>query len=308
MALRDTLSGLSGAVCLVYSSLPFDTAKLRLQTTTSYSGVFNVVSRMVTEEGVTALWKGAMPALSSALVENGTVFTVNGILRRTGWLAEKESDLTFAQHALLGAVSGLFSATAITPAEVVKCRMQYQRNVASTAQGVISTVPVFRNGWHCAMHIAQKEGTRGFFAGLAPLLLRDVPFNGLFFGSYRVYIYLLLSFSSTDKSNQSHTQNESHAEPAGHHAFLAGGLAGMTAWSVVFPADALKSRMQVHGIARPDVPAPRMVDTAKAILREGGVRLLYRGWSAAVMRAFPANAALFWGVETADSALRKLGI
>jgi len=46
----------------------------------------------------------------------------------------------------------------------------------------------------------------------------------------------------------------------------------------------------------------------RTIVREEGVRALYRGWSAAVLRAFPANAALFWGQTVADRALRNVGI
>jgi solute carrier family 25 carnitine/acylcarnitine transporter 20/29 len=45
----------------------------------------------------------------------------------------------------------------------------------------------------------------------------------------------------------------------------------------------------------------------REVLRENGVRGFYRGWSAAVLRAFPANAALFWGVEMSNSLLQKAG-
>lgn len=299
-SIRDTLSGFSGAVALVYCGLPFDTVKLRMQTSTAYSGVVNVFQRMLAEEGALSLWKGAVPALSSALVENGVVFTVNGFLRRAnlfGGVAEE--DLTLLQHAALGGIAGCFSATAITPFEVLKCRMQYQRNAAaSAASGSGSGSAPAASVLTMAMHVIRQEGVRGCFAGLTPLLLRDVPFNTLFFGSYRTYTYLLRQASGLVHGD----------DTPGHHAFLCGGLAGMTAWSVVFPADALKSRMQVHGLAHPDQAAPSMVATARGIWAEGGARLLYRGWSAAVLRAFPANAALFWGVEMADALLRKWGL
>ena len=36
----------------------------------------------MTDEGVTALWKGATPALTSALTEAMVVMTFNGIFRR----------------------------------------------------------------------------------------------------------------------------------------------------------------------------------------------------------------------------------
>jgi hypothetical protein len=51
-----------------------------------------------------------------------------------------------------------------------------------------------------------------------------------------------------------------------------------------------------------------MMAVLRGVLAEGGRRALYRGWSAAVARAFPANAALFWGANTAEKALASLGV
>ena len=44
---------------------------------------------------------------------------------------------------------------------------------------------------------------------------------------------------------------------------------------------------------------------AAAVWRESGARGFTRGYSAAVLRAFPANAALLWGVEVTAWALGK---
>lgn len=100
-----------------------------------------------------------------------------------------------------------------------------------------------------------------------------------------------------------------------------GGLAGATAWSAVFPFDTIKSVVQTGVLpgggggpsqlqqqvaaGRRVGPPPAFGEALRAVLRHGGgVRGgLYRGWSAAVLRAFPANAALFWGVHTAEAAL-----
>jgi hypothetical protein len=93
-----------------------------------------------------------------------------------------------------------------------------------------------------------------------------------------------------------------------------GGLAGVTGWSVVFPFDTIKSVAQTGAL--PGAPAgmphtaaapPAFDVAARAVLAHGGVKSLYRGWSAAVMRAFPANAALLWGVHTAERLFNDLG-
>ena len=109
----------------------------------------------------------------------------------------------------------------------------------------------------------------------------------------------------------------------------------MTGWTAVFPFDTIKSVVQTGALPgsgptggsspllRPGGVAPLVVAerlpakpgrppsfsaSLRAVLTHGGGvrRGLYRGWSAAVMRAFPANAALFWGVHTAEGAFDAL--
>jgi hypothetical protein len=71
------------------------------------------------QEGIFALWKGVTPALSSALLENSVLFSMNGILKRmylsrlgTQVAAEGQTPpLTTAESAILGGAGGFFSAT-----------------------------------------------------------------------------------------------------------------------------------------------------------------------------------------------------
>jgi hypothetical protein len=298
---RDSVSGAFGAACLVAAGAPFDTVKLRVQTGQAASPLACLRS-MVATEGVLSLWKGAGPAFSSAVIENTVIFTVNGLFRRLLLQARPDDhEETVAEHALVGAATGVFSSTAICPAEVVKVRMQYQRNGASTTGGG-GGGPRFASGWAAARHIyATEGGLRGLFAGLAPLMVRDIPFNAIFFASYR-------SACSGYRQWAGLRPEQPLPAPA---TFLAGGLAGVAAWSVVLPADRVKSAMQVAGQVEGHAPTynATMMSTLRHVLAEGrGVRALYVGWTAAVLRSFPANAALFWGVETADRVLRQAGV
>ena len=125
---------------------------------------------------------------------------------------------------------------------------------------------------------------RGFFAGLSPLLARDVPFNAIFFGTYNTYCALLRSWLQVP--------SEMPLGPV--PIFVAGGFAGMSAWTIVFPFDSVKSAMQVAE----GKEAHSMLRTMRSMVEKHGIRRgLYGGWAAAVLRAFPANAALFSGYE-----------
>lgn len=176
----------------------------------------------------------------------------------------------------------------LAAAEVVKCRTQYLRKDATHAAA--SPFRVFAD-------IVRGEGVRGAFAGLSALLARDIPFNFIFFGAYRAYSFLLQRLSG----------RVSHEDLHELEIFLAGGLAGSTAWTFVFPFDSIKSRMQVAALREASGSASRgAVDVLRGILAEGGLPLLFRGWSAAVLRAFPANAALFLGYEVAQRLFRTI--
>ena len=83
---------------------------------------------------------------------------------------------------------------------------------------------------------------------------------------------------------------------------LSGGAAGAIAWGTVFPIDVAKSRIQTKHRYRSMSPWTAIA----LIVKEEGVQTLYRGWSAAVLRSFPANASLFFGYEYTKSFLAAL--
>ncbi|CAE7883848.1 Slc25a20, partial [Symbiodinium sp. KB8] len=288
--LRDTLGGVVGSVCLVAAGQPFDTIKLRTQTavTAADSTIGGALRDLLRKEGAAALWRGAVPAFWSAMVENAVVFSANGALKRlfAGSSSVPDDALSLPQHFLIGGLSGVFSATAICGPEVIKVRAQH-RGLAGSAR--LTPTQALRS-------LLSTEGPRGLLTGLAPLLVRDVPFNALFFGFYSTYTALLRSAMGIAPGGDL---------PAAA-VLLAGGAAGSTAWTVVFPADTVKSRMQTAAVSG-GATADGALAALQAVLREGGTRALYRGWGAAVLRAFPANGALFLGVEATGRLLGSRG-
>ncbi|TDH73121.1 hypothetical protein CCR75_004268 [Bremia lactucae] len=280
---RETFSGVMGAFCCVYAGLPFEVVKVRLQTQGSkdaYSGVTDAFRRIATEEGLFALWKGAVPALSSSIIENSVLFSANGFAKRTVLALhakkraahEQEYELTTLDEACMGSFAGCFSATAITVPENIKCKLQFQRGGGR-----------YHGPWDCFVKVAKEHGLKGLFRGYSALLLRDVPFSFFFFGSYHAFTSCLTKLL--------HKESKNDLNPA---AILAsGGLAGATSWAIMFPADVLKSRMQTAS----SVGSLSLNKAFHAVYSELGIHGFYRGWSAAVLRAFPANGSLFLGVE-----------
>ncbi|RLN78845.1 hypothetical protein BBJ28_00014526 [Nothophytophthora sp. Chile5] len=267
---RETLSGVVGAFCCVYAGLPFEVVKVRLQTQgkeRAYKGVTDAFRRIATEEGVFALWKGAVPALSSSIIENSVLFSANGVAKRAVLALharqraehEGEYQLTTLDEALMGGVAGCFSATYHGPMD-------------------------------CLVKVAKKEGIAGLFRGYSAVLLRDVPFSFLFFGTYQAITSTVASLLGKESKND--------LNPL--YILTSGGLAGATSWGIMFPVDVLKSRMQTASASG----TLTLRGAFRSVYSQHGIHGFYRGWSAAVMRAFPANGSLFLGVEMTHRAFR----
>ncbi|CAD6996903.1 unnamed protein product [Ceratitis capitata] len=84
-------------------------------------------------------------------------------------------------------------------------------------------------------------------------------------------------------------------------AIVSGGMAGIAYWVVGMPPDVLKSRLQT---APPDKYKHGIRSVFAELMRTDGPLALYRGVSPVMLRAFPANAACFFGIELANAFFR----
>lgn len=68
---------------------------------------------------------------------------------------------------------------------------------------------------------------------------------------------------------------------------IAGAVGGITLWTVIFPADVIKSRIQIGNIKE------TMLSVGAKIIKEEGVSALYNGLKPTIVRTIPATAVLF---------------
>lgn len=293
MELKETLSGSFGSVCCVMAGQPFDVVKLRLQTHVAESyaratGLASCFSSIIRREGCRALWKGATPALASAFVENSIVFTMNGVFKRVLAGSGHTKELTLVQNSCAAGLAGFFSSTAMCPAEVVKCRLQFAQSTS------LKPLPILAE-------VLRTQGLQGLFQGWTALVCRDVPYNAVFFGSYEGLCRLICQWrDKVDDHGFAQKVQMNQLE-----ILLAGGGAGAIGWTLVFPADVVKSRLQSGAFGASSMP-PSFGRMLLKIFREEGLVAFRSGWGAAVLRAFPANAALFLGVESFSRACDSL--
>jgi len=277
--IADFLAGGFGGACLVAVGHPLDTIKVRLQTSNQYKGFLDCFTQTLKREGPLGFYKGMAAPLIGVTPMYAICFFGYGIGQQ---LQRKSPDdkLTLNQIGLAGALSGVFTVVIMTPGERIKVLLQTQDPNNKKYNGPLDVV----------RKVYASSGISGIYKGTGATLLRDVPGSYAYFAAYEYFKRTLSDDSG--KLNPLAT-------------LFAGGMAGVFNWLVSIPPDVLKSRLQ----SAPDGTYPNGIrDVFKELIRKEGPLGLYKGIIPVMIRAFPANAACFLGVETAYRALSYVGI
>jgi len=183
-----------------------------------------------------------------------------------------------------GGFSAIPTTLLMTPMERVKVILQIQGSSAKGAE------KQFRGPVHVLQHMWKEGGITSVYKGTILTLMRDIPGSVAYFGAYEVVKRAL-------------TPKGSKPEDLKPLAVLfAGGMAGVANWSVAIPADVLKSRYQTA----PPGTYKGLGDVLRELLRNEGPTALFKGLGPAMVRAFPANAACFLGVEVSMKVMNSL--
>ncbi|KAK4104134.1 mitochondrial carrier [Parathielavia hyrcaniae] len=285
---------------------PFDTIKVRLQTTTSarFAGPLACLTQTLRNEGLAGLYKGATPPLVGWMfmdsVMLGSLSVYRRLLHETLFSppprpnhhdphlhddpASPPLPLPAYGHGLAGILAGATVSFVAAPVEHVKARLQIQ--YAAHKSGRRYSGPV-----DCARKIWRYHGLGGVYHGLqATLLFRSFFF--FWWGSYDVFSRWM-------------AQHTSLSAPAIN--FWAGGLSAQVFWLFSYPSDVVKQRIMTDplggGLGDGVRRFPRWRDAARAVYTESGVMGYWRGFLPCFLRAFPANAMALLVFEAAMRAL-----
>ncbi|KAG6010709.1 mitochondrial thiamine pyrophosphate transporter [Claviceps lovelessii] len=269
---------------------PLDVVKIRLQlqpyslsdpltplrSTPAYHGTVATLKRILQHEGLTALWKGNVPAelmyVCYASIQFSAYRTTTLLLQTA--LPTRLPDA--AESFIAGASSGAL-ATAITyPLDLLRTRFaaQGRTRIYSSLRGAVRD-------------IRRDEGYRGFFRGIGPGLAQIVPYMGLFFVTYEGLRMQLAGLNM----------------PWGSGDATAGVMGSVVAKTVVFPLDLVRKRIQVQGPTRSryvygDIPEySGTLRALSSIFRREGFRGLYKGLPVSLLKSAPAGAITVWTYE-----------
>lgn len=278
----DLTAGAIGGTACVLSGQPFDTAKVKMQTFPHlYRGLIDCAAKTYKQVGLRGFYKGTSPALLANISENSVLFMSYGfcqrIVRRIVGL-EKNAPLSDLHNAAAGSFAAAFASFALCPTELVKCRLQAMHEMQLSGKVIQGQNTV----WSVVKNILRTDGPMGLYHGLSSTLLREVPGYFFFFGGYELGRSF---FTRTGKS-----KDELGVVPL----MVSGGFGGISLWLVVFPVDCVKSRIQVLSMTGKQAG---FIRTFLSIMRNEGIVALYSGLKPTLIRAFPANGALFVAYE-----------
>ncbi len=158
----------------------------------------------------------------------------------------------------------------------------------------------------CLARSIREEGVPVMYRGHVGTVLREVPGTACWFGAYETFVRAMTPKGKTRQDLPSWV------------IVAAGALGGMSYWTVMYPADTVKSVMQTMHTAPSEGSggsggggggggggasgprqgvAPTFSGTLGQLYRTVGIRGLYAGMLPTFLRAAPSNAVIFLGYE-----------
>ncbi|XP_004083822.1 solute carrier family 25 member 47 [Oryzias latipes] len=175
---------------------------------------------------------------------------------------------------LSGSVAGACGVAVGYPLDTVKVRIQTQKQ--------------FTGFYHCIVETLSKEGVHGFFKGMLLPMTTVSMTSSVVFGTYRNCLQCLRQARGGNRGTN--TKRE---------VFLSGLAGGVAQVSVMSPGDIVKVRLQCQTESRQrglQKPGPKYLGPVHCLLhiiREDGLRGLYRGALPLTLRDGPSYATYF---------------
>lgn len=287
-ALKDVFCGSAAGMAGKVIEYPFDTVKVRLQSQPDhlplrYTGPLDCFRQSIRADGIRGLYRGINAPLLGAAVENSCLFfsyrMFQDILRST-WYSSTTEDLPFSALLVSGAASGSITSIALTPIELVKCKMQVPVNgAARAAPGTLSIITsIFRH-----------DGILGFWRGQLGTFIRETGGGAAWFGGYEGVSLFFRMRAASKRQNTS----EPVTIPI-YQQMIAGAAGGISYNFLFYPADTIKSRMQTEDVIRPGHGGRQtFLSVGKTMWQQQGLRSLYRGCGITCARSAPSSAFIF---------------
>uniref|UniRef100_A0A1A8CY76 Mitochondrial glutathione transporter SLC25A40 n=2 Tax=Nothobranchius kadleci TaxID=1051664 RepID=A0A1A8CY76_NOTKA len=247
-----------------------------------FSGTFDAFYKIVRCEGIRSLWSGLPPTLVMAVPATVIYFTCYDQLCAA--LKVRMGDCAQQAPLLAGAIARVGSATVISPLELIRTKLQSQKQS-------------YRQLTACIRSAVEAEGWRSLWRGLGPTLLRDVPFSAIYWHNY-------------ERGKSWLCERRKTREPTFSITFTSGAVAGSTAAIVTLPFDVVKTRRQVElgELQAKNLPCKLSSSTLAVMSRivaQDGFKGLFAGFLPRLIKVAPACAIMISSYESGKAFFRK---
>jgi len=275
---------------LSHTDSPPDIVKVRLQTTTQYTGALDCASQILKNEGGLAFYKGTLTPLIGIGACVSVQFGAFNYARRAfeaqnarnngksiSQIAAEPQPLSYGQYYAAGAFAGLANTVLSSPIEHIRIRLQTQPHGAGR---------LYAGPLDCIAKLSRSPSVPlGLYRGTSVTLLREAQAYGFWFLTFE---YLMQSDAKRNKIARKEI-------PTWKIAFY-GGLAGEALWITSYPFDVIKSKMQTDGFGEKQ-RYKSMRDAFAQTWRSEGAAGFWRGIGPTLLRALPVSAGTFATVE-----------
>ncbi|KAI9079584.1 hypothetical protein K1719_038411 [Acacia pycnantha] len=250
----------------------------------SKPSIWKEASRIVSEEGFRAFWKGNMVTIAHRLPYSAVSFYAYERYKNVIYslLGENRRGYVSSEpfvHFIGGGLAGITAASATYPLDLVRTRLAAQRSTM-----------YYRGISHAFSTICREEGFLGLYKGLGATLMGVGPSIAISFSVYET----LRSFWKSQRPNDSTVMV----------SLACGSLSGIASSTATFPLDLVRRRMQLEGAAgRARVYNTGLFGTFRYIFRTEGLRGLYRGILPEYYKVVPSVGIVFMTYETMKTLL-----
>lgn len=264
---------------------PLDVIKIRFQLqvepisrhhVSKYRSVPQAFFLIHKEEGISALWKGHVPAQFLSIVYGMAQFYSYKVFMKLLQEIPKIEKWNHSMHFIAGASAGSVATIVSFPFDTIRTRLVAQSNNCLVYTGML----------HSCSLILRNESPKVFFSGLLPTLLQIAPHSGLQFAFYEFFKDVYKRYTSD-------------ADTTFSNSMLSGSSAGLLAKTIVYPFDLVRKRLQIQGFEHGREGFGKffqcngLLDCVKVTVKEEGVQGLFKGLVPSQIKAAATSALHF---------------
>jgi solute carrier family 25 carnitine/acylcarnitine transporter 20/29 len=172
-----------------------------------------------------------------------------------------------------GMTSASVAAVVLSPIDRIKILLLLQRSEAEKAksEGKSTVGKNQQKLYKGPMDVIREQKFSGLFRGFGVALSREAVYGAVYFSVFEKLKRVASTAFSSDRL----------PFPG---LVLCGGLSGSIMWTLIFPLDVIKTKVQANR-----GPPISVASVVKSHFRAEGIGGFYKGLSAAVLRSFPAH-------------------